>query len=165
MKIELRKGLLLVYLFVFPIQGYAVDLCSDTNATLECLMKYPEELYSADNSRFWTILNTASKKAVDCKSPRDMASFMRLIRIQRDGDLDEYLHKSIENMCTSNSKCFFNALLLMPRSDQEAIVDLLLNPLFEDHHAINAAFEKEKKSAKFGRIARLYIRRTQDLRK
>jgi len=146
---------LLIY-GVFSSQSYGANLCRGNEATIGCLMEHAKELYSTNNQLFWDILNKASKRAQDCKSRSDVTRFMKIIRIKRDGVFEEYFHEKMENLCVSNTKCFFNALISMTSDDQNKIIDLLLTPLFVDQSNITEAFHKIEGNKKYKRIVDRY---------
>jgi hypothetical protein len=146
----------------WPIQTCGNDLCVGNQATIECLMENAKELYSTNNSLFWDILNKAAKRAQDCESLSDVTRFMRLIRVQRDGAFEEYFHKKVENLCISNSKCFFDAVASMTADDQTKIADMLLNPLFIDQSKITEVFRKNKDVKKYKQFVGIYLERIKE---
>jgi hypothetical protein len=143
-------------------QSYSADLCTGDQATIECLMKNAEELYSTNMQLFWDILNKASRRAQDCRSLSDTTRFMKIVRIQRDGAFAEYFDEKMERFCVTNTKCFFNALISMPIEDQDKIIDLLLNPLFVDQTEITEAFYKNKGSKRYKRIVAAYQKKLEE---
>jgi hypothetical protein len=146
---------------IWPPQICGNDLCVGDQATIECLMENAKELYSTNNFLFWDILNKAAKRAEDCESLSDVTRFMSLIRVPRDGAFEEYFHKKVENLCISNSKCFFDGLTSMVADDQIKIVDMLLNPLFIDQSKITEAFRKNKDAKKYKQIVGIYLDRVE----
>jgi len=145
----------------WPTQIRGNDLCVGNQATIECLMENAKDLYSTNNSLFWDILGKAAKRADDCESLSDVTRFMSLIRVPRDGAFEEYFHKKVENLCISNSKCFFDALTSMAADDQIKIVDTLLNPLFIDQSKITEVFRKNKDVKKYKQIVGIYLDKVQ----
>jgi hypothetical protein len=145
----------------WPIQTCGNDLCVGNQATIECLMENAKELYSTNNFLFWDILNKAAMRAEDCESLSDVTRFMRLIQVQRDGAFEEYFHKKVENLCISNSKCFFDAIASMEADDQTKIADMLLNPLFVDQSKITDVFRKNKDVKKYKQIVDIYLERVE----
>ena len=146
----------------WPIQTYGNNLCVGNQATIECLMENAKELYSTNNSLFWDILNRAAKRAEDCESLSDVTRFMSLIRVQRDGEFEEYFHEKVENLCISNSRCFFEALTSMASGDQTQIAYLLLNPLFIDRSKITETFYKNRDVKKYKQIVDFYLERVEE---
>ena len=153
----------LLFLFIFSIQSYGNgnDLCSGNQATIDCLMENAGKLYSTNNPLFWDILNKAAERAQDCKSPSDVTEFMRIVRIPRDGAFAEYFHEKIENLCISNSNCFFEALASMSKHDQISIIGILLNPLFADQSKITEVFYKNKGVKKYEQVVEFYLQKFQ----
>lgn len=142
--------------------GYADNLCSGKNATLECLSKNFQKLYSSDLKQFWKILHEAEKKALACKSTSETAKFMSLVRIENiNTEFDEFFRETIENICAKNSKCFFEAVSSMPAADQSKIVNLLLESTFVDQTDITKVFKKYKSVKKYKSIVDMYLKKAE----
>jgi len=152
-------------LCAWPIQICGNGLCVGDQATIECLMENPKKLYSTNNSLFWNILNRAAKRAQGCETLSDVTRFLSLIRVQRDGEFEEYFHGKVESLCISNPRCFFDALTSMAWHDQTEIVYMLLNPLFIDQSKITETFYKNKDVNEYKQIVDFYLERVEGERK
>jgi hypothetical protein len=147
-------------LFVaFSTDCYGASLCTGRDATLDCLKKHSFELYSENYELFWKILNDAARKANTCKSKQDTAAFLNLVQITRDGELAEFFSENLENLCVSNTKCFFDALLLLEPFDQDRLIYELHNPFSKKTSEITEAFNKYKDNGKYKRVIDLYFQR------
>jgi hypothetical protein len=147
-------------LFVaFLTDCYGASLCTGRDATLDCLKKHSSELYSENYELFWKILNDAARKANTCKSKQDTAAFLNLVQMPRDGALAEFFRENIENLCVSNAKCFFEALILLEPFDQDRVIYELYNPIFTEPSEITGAFSKYKDNSKYKRVIDLYFQR------
>lgn len=148
------------FLFVvFSTNCYGAGLCTGRDATLDCLKKHSFELYSENDELFWKILNDAAGKANTCKNKKDTAAFLNLVQITRDGALAEYFSENLENLCVSNAKCFFEALILLKPFDQDRIIYELYNPTFREPSEITEAFSKYKDNGKYKRVIDLYMQK------
>ena len=165
-KLAIYYLLLSSLLFVtFLTDCYGAGLCTGREATLDCLKKHSFELYSENYELFWKILNDAARKANTCKSKQDTAAFLNLIQITRDGEVAEYFSENLENLCVSNVKCFWEALVLLEPFDQDRIIYELQNPYFRKTSEITEAFSNYKDNGKYKRIIDLYMQRAEPAEK
>ena len=133
-------------------------LCSGYDATIECLIENAQALHSSNNPLFWEILDKSAKRARNCESVADVAGFMRIVDVPRDGLFDEYFHKKIENLCISNPNCFFAALARMRAGEQAGIVGILINPLFVDRSEITQTVYKYRDVKEYENIVETYLK-------
>jgi hypothetical protein len=143
---------------VLSSQSYADGLCSGNNATLECLSKNFEKLYSANYSLFWDILHKAEKKAQHCNPVSDTVQLMELTHLKSiNAEFNEFLTEKIEVMCVKHDKCFFKALIRLKEGDQLEIIRRMKNPLFAEQAAISDSFSRNKNNKKYRKIVDLYF--------
>jgi hypothetical protein len=88
-------------LLVFSFNCYGDGRCTGKDEPLVCLKRHSEELYSTNHEVFWKILRSTSKKANACKNKNDMAEFLSIVQITRDGDVAEFFGDNIESLCLS----------------------------------------------------------------
>ncbi len=152
--------LLILVSFLLVNDSWCSDakLCEGKQATLDCLMDHSYELYETNIDLFWKILNTAAKRAEECKTISDVTRFMKIVNVPRDGAFEEYFHEKVEKLLVKNDKCFFDALTSMPGNNQVQIVGLLLNPLFVEQPEITKVFNKNKKNKKYKNVVNMYLK-------
>lgn len=149
----------LLFCAFIPVNSSADDLCSETNATLDCLSKNFEKLYVSNYQRFWDILHNSLKKAQQCGSNSEVISFLELAHLKsNNAEFNEFFNETIENMCVKNTECFFNALVGMKEEDQNEIVGRIKNPMFFEQDSITETFLKYKNNAKYKKIVEKYFR-------
>lgn len=150
---------LLICTTFLPISYADGDLCSGSNATLDCLSKNLDKLYSANYRLFWDILHKAEKKVQKCMSVSDTVNFMKLAHLKsNNAEFNEFFSEVIENLCVKKSKCFFEAMVRLKDEDQLEVVKKLKTPLFVDQVAINDAFIRNKNNQKYKKVIYLYFR-------
>jgi hypothetical protein len=150
----------LIFLF-FATQGYSKELCSDENATLDCLSKNFDKLYHSNYKLFSDILHKAEKKVQQCSSISDVVKFMELIRIPSiNAEFNEFFDETIENLCFDNSKCFFEAIIRLKKEDQIKIIDIVKTPIFVHSAGIKNVFNSYKDNKGYKDVTELYFNGT-----
>jgi hypothetical protein len=157
---------IIIYVFTCAPNAHAGNLCTGGNATLECLAKNFQKMYSTDSKQFWKILHASGKKALSCKSVEETAKFMSLVRIENiSSEFNEFLSETIENICIKKSQCFFEAAITMPQNEQRKLIELLLEATFVAQTDITKAFKKHRAFPKYKRFSDIYLNRAEAKKK
>lgn len=150
-------AILLSLLAVQPEAG-SPRLCTGKNATLSCLKKHFDELYRSDYAQFFDILYAAEKRAIKCDSRARTSDFLDVVRfIKGNAEVGEYFSETIERLCTTRSRCLFDALSAAHDETQSIIIRKLRTPTFLEERAITAAFLRHKKDPKYKVVMDAYF--------
>src|SRR5438132_154017 len=116
----------------------ANELCDGNQATLTCLKVNFHEVYRTNTNRFWDIIYSSEKKALNCHSIPDTADFLEIAReIKGNAEVSEYFSETIEmKLFPSNLECFLDALIMTTNESQNIIIGYLRRPLFSDQAKI-----------------------------
>lgn len=134
-------------------------LCVGTQATLRCLKDNFRALYMADYQRFFGILRTAEKDAAKCDSVARTVDFLEVAPfIKGNAEVGEYFSEVIEKLCTTEPRCFLDALSRVNDESRMNIVRGLRTPTFLEDSVIRQVFLRHKEDPRYKAIMDLYFK-------
>ena len=108
------------------------------------------ELYNQNHELFWDILNNGAENAKKCSSPTYTRDFLDLVRFFRgSAELGEFFGETVERLCVSNPKCFFDSLIKLNNEAKYKVIDMLLYPVTLQEAQVQGIFEKYKNVEKY----------------
>lgn len=113
--------------------------------SIDYLINNFNDLATADNAKFWNIIDEHEKRAFDCKNPAATAEYLKLADVNvayASPEFNEYFQEIIEKQFLRNPRCFVKAAKLLPENSQKNILYSLKHPLFQDSVAIDKMLKK-----------------------